>query len=167
MHCLILNNWNMAKHIVKCIIYVCPYKRLWIVWRKELWYWSVMHCFVKKESPSMSLLWCHNEHDGVSTACLLSCLFRWRSKKTSKFRITGLCEGNSLVTGEFPTQRASNAESVSIWRRHCGILSIILQHEQDIMGSVQFSHFMWVFFVLFFQFSHFFFFFGWGGLLPV
>ena len=40
-----------------------------------------------------------------------------RSKKTPKFRVTGL--GNSPVTGEFPAQRASNAENVSIWwRRH-------------------------------------------------
>ena len=38
--------------------------------------------------------------------------------KTSKFCVTGLCEGNSPVTGEFPAQRASNAESVSIWWRH-------------------------------------------------
>ena len=29
---------------------------------------------------------------------------------TSKLRVTGPCEGNSPVTGEFPTQRASNAE---------------------------------------------------------
>ena len=35
-----------------------------------------------------------------------------------KRRVTGLCEGNSPVTSEFPTQRASNAENVSIWRRH-------------------------------------------------
>ena len=35
-------------------------------------------------------------------------------KKTSKFRVTGPCAGNSPVTGEFPTQRASNAENVSI-----------------------------------------------------
>ena len=33
---------------------------------------------------------------------------RCRSRKTSKLRVTGLCEGNSLGTGEFPTQRASN-----------------------------------------------------------
>ena len=43
---------------------------------------------------------------------------RRRWKKTSKFRITYLCEGNSLVTSEFPAQRASNAENVSIWWRH-------------------------------------------------
>ena len=30
----------------------------------------------------------------------------------------GLCEGNSPVTGKFPSQRASNAENVSIWWRH-------------------------------------------------
>ena len=46
--------------------------------------------------------------------------------KTSKFRVTGLCTGNSLVTGKFPTQRASNSKNVSIWRRH---------HKVDI-GSV-------------------------------
>ena len=41
------------------------------------------------------------------------------SKKTSKLRVTGLCVGNSPVTGEFPAQRASNAENVSIsWRHH-------------------------------------------------
>ena len=39
-------------------------------------------------------------------------------KKTSKLRVTGLCVGNSPVTGEFPSQRVSNAENVSIWRRH-------------------------------------------------
>ena len=43
---------------------------------------------------------------------------RRRSKKTSKLRVTGLCEGNSSVIGEFPAQRASNAENVSIWWRH-------------------------------------------------
>ena len=43
---------------------------------------------------------------------------RHRSKKTSKLRVTGLCAGNSPVTGEFPAQRASNAENVSIWWRH-------------------------------------------------
>ena len=45
-------------------------------------------------------------------------LFRCRWKKTSELRITGLCVGNSPVTGEFPTQRTSNVENVSIWWRH-------------------------------------------------
>ena len=37
---------------------------------------------------------------------------------TVKLRVTGLCAGNSPVTGEFPAQMASNAENVSIWWRH-------------------------------------------------
>ena len=61
-------------------------------------------------------------HDGVSNHqpydCLLNSLFRHRSKKTSKVRFSGLSEGISPVTGEFPTQRTSNTENVSIWWRH-------------------------------------------------
>ena len=38
--------------------------------------------------------------------------------KTSKLRVTGLCEGNSPGTGELPAQKASNAKNVSIWWRH-------------------------------------------------
>ena len=68
------------------------------------------------------LQWRHNERDDVwnhqSHDCLLNCLFRRRSRTTSKLRVTGLCAGNSPVTGEFPTQRSSNAENVSIWWRH-------------------------------------------------
>ena len=60
----------------------------------------------------------HNERDGVLNHrcldCLLNRLFKRRSMKTSKLRVTGLCEGNSPVTGEFPAQRASNAENLSI-----------------------------------------------------
>ena len=51
-----------------------------------------------------SLQWRHNECDGVSNhwrlICLLNRLFRRRSKKTSKVRVTGLCEGNPPVTEE-------------------------------------------------------------------
>ena len=71
------------------------------------------------------LKWRHNERDGVSNHqpydCLLNRLFRRRSKKTSKLHATGLCEGNSPVTDEFPAQRASNTENVSIWWRHHGV----------------------------------------------
>ena len=67
----------------------------------------------------LSLQWRHNEHDGVSNHqphdCLLNRLFRHRSKRTSKPSVTCLCAGNSSVTGEFPAQRASNLENISIW----------------------------------------------------
>ena len=68
------------------------------------------------------LQWRQNGHDGVSNHqphdCLLNRLFRRTSKKTSRLRVTGRCEGNSPVTGEFPAQMASNAENVFIWWRH-------------------------------------------------
>ena len=58
--------------------------------------------------------------------CLLNRSFGRRSKKTSKPRVTGLCAGNSAVTGEFPAQRASNAEIVSIWWSQHALFSISL-----------------------------------------
>ena len=74
------------------------------------------HC-----SRRNTLQWRHAERDGVSNYqpydCFLNRLFRRRSKKTSKLRVTGLCEGNSPVTGEFLAQRPSNVENVSIWWR--------------------------------------------------
>ena len=69
-----------------------------------------------------SLQWRHSGCDSVSKHqphdCLLNRLFRRRSKKTSKLRVTGLCAGNSPMVGEFPAQMASNMENVSIWWRH-------------------------------------------------
>ena len=75
----------------------------------------------------ITLQWRHNGRDVVSNhqphhcllnrlfrrlGCLLKHLFRRRLKKTSKCRVTGLCAGNSPVSGEFPEQMASNAEMV-------------------------------------------------------
>ena len=76
------------------------------------------------KTVSQTLQWRHNGRNGVSNHqprhCLLNRLFRRRSKKTSKLRVIGLCTRNTPVTGEFPAQRASNAENVSIWWRHHG-----------------------------------------------
>ena len=62
----------------------------------------------------------------TSLTIVLNRLFWRRSKKTTRIRVTGLCAGNSPVTGEFPAQMASNAENVSIWWDHhaVGVLRI-------------------------------------------
>ena len=56
----------------------------------------------------MALQWRYNGRDSVSNHqphdCLFNLLFRRRPKKTSKLRDTGLCSGNSPVTGEFPAK---------------------------------------------------------------
>ena len=89
-----------------------------------------------RQLSGTSLRWRHNERDGVSNHrrhdCLPNCLFRRRSKKTSKLRVTGHCERNSSVTGELPSQRASNAENVSIgWRHHVETKQAIWQALKD------------------------------------
>ena len=104
---------------------------------KNDWYRSLMNLtqnpslrtyvsfkFSFKQEPYLhvTLQWRHNEHASVSNHqpndYLLNGLFgRW-SKVTSKLRVTGLCVGNSPGTGEFPAQKATNAENVSIWWRH-------------------------------------------------
>ena len=69
------------------------------------------------------------DHDDVIKWRLKLPAWRWFTQsfieaqikeKTAKLRVTGLCEGNSLVTGEFHAQRTSNAENVSIWWHHHG-----------------------------------------------
>ena len=85
-------------------------------------------CVARTSAPMIdyvalvTLQWCHNGCDGVWNHqphdCLLNRIFMRRSKKTSKLCVAGLCAGNSPATGEFPAQRASNAENVSIWLLH-------------------------------------------------
>ena len=61
------------------------------------------------------ICWCPG-----SCCCQVISLFRRRSKKTSKLRVTGLYKGNPTVTGGSPNKGSdSNAENVSIsWCRH-------------------------------------------------
>ena len=69
------------------------------------WYSSFNHvASACEQGVGLTLQWRHNERNGVSNHrrfdCLLNRLFRRRSKKTSKLRVTGLCEGNSPVTSD-------------------------------------------------------------------
>ena len=81
------------------------------------------------EGAQGPLMWWHNQRNGVSNHrriyCLRSSLFRRRSKKTSKLRVTGLCDGNSPVTVEFLAQMASKAENVSTWWHHHVLHTVI------------------------------------------
>ena len=122
---------RISSHVI-VQVYAKQLKKLLVFTRR-----STDSCYVGNEARhkhahnEISLLqWRHNERDGVSNHrrhdCLLNRLFRRRSKETSKLRVTGLCEGNSPVTGEFPTQRASNAENASNWWRHHDLTYICL-----------------------------------------
>ena len=71
---------------------------------------------------SSSLQWRHNGRHGVANHQQLDGLFNYllwsTSKKHRSSGLLALCEGNSPVTGDFPAQKASDAEKGSIWWRH-------------------------------------------------
>ena len=87
-----------------------------------LWYWNGP--IYTTHIGDITLHWRHNGRDGVSNHqaqdCLLNHLFRRRSKKTLKLRVTGLYEGNSPVTDEFPhkgpvTRKMFPFDDVIMW----------------------------------------------------
>ena len=84
------------------------------------------------QQAKITLQWRYNGRDGVSNhqshGCLLNRLFRRRSKKTPKLRVTGLCMRGIHRS---PAQMASSAENVSIWWRH---------HAVNIWST---AHFVW------------------------
>ena len=87
-----------------------------------------------RSSVDSPLQWGHNGRDGFSNLqphdCLLNRLFRRRSNKTSKLRVTGLCAGNSpgpvnsphkwpVTRKMFPFDDVIMAESVPMpWPHH-------------------------------------------------
>ena len=103
----VLHNWQLPVIKVLSIALSRLFIGLWLIHRKLI----CGHCL-----RICSLQWRRNDRGCVSNHrrlhCLLNCLFRRRSKKTSKLRVTGLCDG------EFPAQKARNAENVSIWWRN-------------------------------------------------
>ena len=104
----------------------------------------VMH---NDEMPWKPLHWRHNKRDGVSNHqrlhCLLNCWSRRGSNKTAKLRVTGLCLGNSPVIGEFPAQKASNAENVSIWWPHCDFLHMSFWIESFDLPKTHYTGVTW------------------------
>ena len=54
----------------------------------------------------------------ITSLTILYSIVHSGADQRKQLRVTAFCAGNSPVTGEFPAQRASNAENVSIWWRH-------------------------------------------------
>ena len=75
---------------------------------------------------SWTLQWRHNGRDGVSNhqpRFGYSTFIQAQIKENIKAPCHWSLCGNSPVTGEFPTQKVSNAEYASIWWRHHGSLT--------------------------------------------
>ena len=101
----------------RCISEIYIYIYIWHWFRNEpIWINYTSRSVERRQLLQIfptTLQWRHNGQ------CLFHHLFRRRSKKTSKLRVSGLCAGNSPGTGEFPAQMARNAENLSIrWRHH-------------------------------------------------
>ena len=90
---------------------------MWCLGRREIYFESSMQDFSNSISNALKLLqscvkpsvWCPSlwltvpiailhYSDVIMSAMFLDCLLRRRSKKTSKLRVTGLCEGQSSVS---------------------------------------------------------------------
>ena len=109
----------------------------------------------------VSLQWRHNECNCNSVSnhrrleCVLNRLFRHRSKKTSKLRGTGLCEGNSPAQVNSPhkgpvTQKMFPFDDVIMicFGTHCAVLIreehtskticlTTIYHRFDLLGSIK------------------------------
>ena len=111
-------------------------------------------CMVIKKP---TLHWRHNDHNGVSNHqphhCLLNRLFRRRSKKTSKLRVTGLCVGNSPGPVNSPhkgpvTRKMFPFDDV-IMDLHISTVCLVksvcvrLMKSQSILITSQYNHTTW------------------------
>ena len=73
---------------------------------------------IRKSGITITPSWARWRLKSLGPQLFAERLFRRRSKKTTKLRVIGLCEGNPSVGGGFPSQRANNAKNDSIWWRH-------------------------------------------------
>ena len=115
----------LVRHLVHCRVYINPGGTM------------ISSDLAKLMNDTIwSLQWRHNERHGVSNhrhlACFFHLLFRQPSKKTSKLRVIGLCEGNPAVT--------SNAKNVSIcWPHHvnyCHTKSLLPDFEKYVFSTM-------------------------------
>ena len=117
------NYTSLENYVSKMIVYYCIF---WYL-KKSMTLWvDLAHQCTHTDDPArhnattslgtnlikhLSLQWRRNERDGVSNRwcldCLFNPLFRHRSKKTSKLRVTGLCEYHVVVS--------PNNEPVARW----------------------------------------------------
>ena len=118
-----------------------------------LWVQSLTHEVPVVGSTSLScvsLHWRHNEHASVSNHqpddCLLNHLFRRRSKKTSKLRVTGLCAGNSPGPVNSPHKGPVSRKMFPFDYVIMSFVSCILTHWMSVVASKYHSwgFYLWV-----------------------
>ena len=90
----------------------------------------------------LSLQWCHECHalsNHWPLNSLFNKLFRLTSKQHQSTTLLTLGEGNPLVIGGFPSQRASNAEVFLCYDGHHTLNSILYQVTSSLTGTQKLS----------------------------
>ena len=106
-HCCINNKyWFYSMYVILSVLLVETSGLVWVRSRRRSWLvtWFCYQLIAKPGDKTVAplwpdrfipLQWRHNGCNGVSNHhpdnCLFNCLFRRRSKKNSKLRVTGLC----------------------------------------------------------------------------
>ena len=87
--------------------------------------WNIQRCYgISRHSGDYRIRNIFLHYNDVIMGAMASQITRRKysgtdQRKHQSSALLALCAGNSPVTGEFPAQRASNAENVSIrWRHH-------------------------------------------------
>ena len=88
---------------------------------------------------------------GVSIVCSTIC--SGTDQRTSNLRVTGLCEINQPVTGEFPSPRANNAKNVSsscIYPLVVSDISVLWAHyvKTDVLHVQHFAEWVFIKYIL-------------------
>ena len=96
MWCLGFMMSCISRNDTSCVPYVCHALVAYVLTYHTVFMSDNCHVTVVWHT-GVSLQWRHNERDGISNYrrcyCLLDRLSRRRTKKISKVRVTGLCEG--------------------------------------------------------------------------
>ena len=152
-------------HCIMCSVLIY---RIFYAYPWELFHWlndngTIAPVSVKWPwiSGQYTLQWRHNGRDSISNhqphVCFLNRLFRHRSKKTSKLRVTGLCAGNS--PHKWPVTRKSFHLMMS-WNHN----QAKTRHELCTSLLGQLNHRQWYIYIYIYIFFLIFFFWGGGGV---
>ena len=98
--------WLSCCHLHLCKNQLMRSEKTCMLVKLSIYYNDVIMRAMASEITSLTIVYYSSVYTGAD------------KKKQSEHRVTDLCVGNSPMSGEFPTQRASNAENVSIWWRH-------------------------------------------------
>ena len=100
-----------------------------------------MPCISRITSHYNDVKWARWRLKSPVSSLFAQLLVQARIRENIKAPCHWLCAGNSPVIGEFPAQKASNAENVSIWwRHHEQFYNCVAVHVYGLLHSYRITH---------------------------